>query len=56
LSATESLNTSIGKLEYRLEDEVKERGNAITKEVNDRNTAITTAISALNVTDTAQTN
>ena len=53
LVATETLNTALGKLEYRLEDEVKARADAITKEISDRNTAIDNAINALDVSDTA---
>ena len=56
LSGAESLSVALGKLEYRIEDEVKNRVAAMTTEVNDRNTAITNAINALDVTDTAVAN
>lgn len=51
LESKDSLNSALGKLEYRLEDEIKQRNNAIAQEVNERNSAIVNAINNLDYTD-----
>lgn len=50
--ATESLNTSLGKLEYKINSGI----DAIAQEVTDRDAAIANAINGLNVSDEAVDN
>jgi chromosome segregation ATPase len=47
LSANATINDNFGRLEFRLNQEVNDRKNAITQEVSDRNIAISSAISAI---------
>lgn len=47
LSADVSINENFGKLEFRLNKEVRDRQDAIAKEIDERNAAIASSISAI---------